>query len=146
MKIEISIDENQKEPKVLIVTSEITEDIHQLLKRLTDEYPESLKGYIDQAMEVLPMKDIVRIFSENQRVYAQTHKGKYALHARLYELEESLDGGTFVRISNSEIINSRKIRRLDTSITGTIAVYLENDIKTFASRRYVSKLKKIFGL
>ena len=88
----------------------------------------------------------MRIFSESQRVYAETHAGRYTLHARLYELEETLDSTIFVRISNSEIINSKKIKRLDASITGTIAVYLENDIKTFASRRYVSKLKKIFGL
>ena len=146
MKIEISIDEKQKEPKLVIVTNEITEDIHQLLKRLTEDYPDTLKGYTEQAMEILQVKDVLRIFSENQRIYAETCEGKYTLHSRLYELEEALDSTIFVRISNSEIINSRKIKRLDASITGTIAVYLENDIKTFASRRYVSKLKKIFGL
>lgn len=68
------------------------------------------------------------------------------LRSRLYELESQLDPKMFVRISNSEIVNAKKILRLDASITGTIGVYLEGNIKTFSSRRYVKKIKEIFGI
>ena len=59
-------------------------------------------------------------------------------------MEEKLDKTRFVRISNSEIVNLRKIKRMDTSITGTIKMYLEGEIETYVSRRYVSKIKTAF--
>ena len=62
------------------------------------------------------------------------------------ELEEILDSDSFVRISNSEIVNVRKIIRLDTSITGTIRMYMKGDTQTFVSRRYVSRIKKTLKL
>ena len=89
---------------------------------------------------------IIRIYSEKQRVYAETKLGKYILHKRLYELEEQLDNRKFVRISNSEIVNIKKIKKLDTSLTGTICMYLEGEKMTYVSRRYVSKIKKVLGI
>ena len=62
------------------------------------------------------------------------------------ELEEILDSDSFVRISNSEIVNVKKIIRLDTSITGTIRMYMKGDTQTFVSRRYVSRIKKTLKL
>ena len=47
----------------------------------------------------------------------------------------------FVRISNSEIVNSGHIDRLDMSLTGTIKMCMENGDETYVSRRYVSKIK-----
>ena len=97
-------------------------------------------------MYIIKEEDILHIFAEKQKVVAITRNGRYIIHSRLYELEERLNKRLFVRISNSEIINVKKILRLDASLSGTIAVYIEGDIKTYASRRYVPKIKKILGL
>ena len=59
-------------------------------------------------------------------------------------VEEKLDKTKFVRISNSEIVNLKKIKRLDTSVTGTIKMYLQSDIETYVSRRCISKIKAAF--
>ena len=64
---------------------------------------------------------------------------------RLYELEERLDN-RFVRISNSEIVNLKKVKSLDLSFVGTICMELSNGEVSYVSRRYVSKMKKILGL
>ena len=61
-------------------------------------------------------------------------------------MEEQLDNRKFVRISNSEIVNIKKIKKLDTSLTGTICMYLEGEKMTYVSRRYVSKIKKVLGI
>ena len=61
---------------------------------------------------------------------------------RLYELEERLDN-RFVRISNSEIVNLKKVKSLDLSFVGTICMELSNGEVSYVSRRYVSKMKKI---
>ncbi|MEE3451384.1 MAG: LytTR family DNA-binding domain-containing protein, partial [Acutalibacteraceae bacterium] len=68
------------------------------------------------------------------------------LRQRLYELEEQLNKYSFVRISNSEIINLKKVRNFDLSLSGTICVTLSDGTATYVSRRYVSKIKKVLGL
>lgn len=75
-----------------------------------------------------------------------TDKGEYVLRLRLYELEKRLSSCQFVRISNSEIINLKKVSHFDLSFTGTICVKLSNNTTTYVSRRYVSKVKKILGI
>ena len=69
----------------------------------------------------------------------------YQVRLRLYELEERLDN-RFVRISNSEIVNLKKVKSLDLSFVGTICMELSNREVSYISRRYVSKMKKILGL
>lgn len=72
--------------------------------------------------------------------------GEYTLHIRLYEIEERLNSHQFVRISNSEIINLKRVDNFDLSFTGTICVKLSNGTTTYVSRRYVAKIKKILGI
>ena len=48
-----------------------------------------------------------------------------------------------MRISNSEIVNADKIIRMDLNLIGTIRIYMEGNIESFVSRRYVSKVKKV---
>jgi DNA-binding LytR/AlgR family response regulator len=146
MKVEVSIDKNQKEPKIIIVTCEITDSIKDLTRYLSLNYADKINGYSEQGVEIIKECDIIRIYGEHQKVFCETLSGKYILHSRLYELENKLDSRMFVRISNSEIVNAKRILRLDASITGTIGVYLEGNIKTFSSRRYVKKIREIFGM
>lgn len=104
MQIEIKLDASCKETKVIIFTDKMTDEVNELLRRLSDEKPETIIGFKENCLEILQPLEIIRIYSENQRIYAQTEKSTYTLRMRLYELEERLDGKTFVRISNSEII------------------------------------------
>ena len=55
-------------------------------------------------------------------------------------------GKVFVRISNSEIINLKKVRSFDLSFAGTICVELQGGATAYVSRRCVSKLKKMLGM
>ena len=95
---------------------------------------------------MLPLKDILRFYTENQKVIAQGTAGIYSIQEKLYELEERLDAEQFFRISKSEIVNLKKIKRLDMSITGTIKVLLSDGTETYTSRRNVTKLKQILGI
>ena len=49
--------------------------------------------------------DILRFYGEDKEVRAQTAAGVYTVRFRLYELEERLPKGQFVRVSHSEIVN-----------------------------------------
>ena len=85
-----------------------------------------------------------KIYAGNGKVFAATNNGEYILRLRLYEIEERLNPSQFVRISNSEIINLKKVKNFDLSFTGTICVELMNGTTTYVSRRYVPK--KILGM
>ncbi len=89
---------------------------------------------------------MIRIYLNSGKVFAVTDKGEYILRLRLYEIENLLLTDQFIRISNSEIINLKKVNNFDLSFTGTICVKLSNVVTTYVSRRYIPKLKKILGI
>ncbi len=146
MKIKIIIDKKYAEPEIHICNEEKNSETERLAQIISQAVNTTITGYTENGMVMLTCESIIRIYTENQKIYAATTNGTYRLHQRLFELEEVLDGRRFTRISNSEIVNIRKIKRLDTSVTGTILMYLHEDIKTFVSRRYVSKIKKVLGI
>ena len=146
IQVEIKIDPSYTEPKIIVLTSSMTEDVSNLVKKLSENVPDFISGSRNEKMEVLEQADLIRVYANAGKVFAVTPKGEYLLRLRLYELEERLNPDRFVRISNSEIINLKKVKSFDLSITGTICVQLTNGTVTYVSRRYVSKLKKILGI
>ncbi len=146
MKIEIRVDANCIEPQVIVLTDKITEEINALVKKLSEEAPQIITGLRDDIVEILEQTDIVRIYAAAGKVFAMTNKGEYLLRMRLYELEERLDKQSFVRISNSEIINLKKVKGFDLSFSGTICVTLSGGTVTYVSRRYVAKIKQVLGI
>lgn len=145
MKIEVSINEAYTEPKIVICTDKMTEEINAIIQKLSSHPPSIITGFRDEKAEILEPSQIIRIYSENGKVYAQTAEGTYRLRLCLYEIEERLDK-TFVRISNSEIISLKKVKGFDLSFSGTICVTLTGDIVTYVSRRYVRKIKQVLGI
>jgi len=146
MEIEIKIDETVKEPKIIVVTDKMTEEVSQIIKRLSEDGEKTIAGFQDGIAKVLEPDSLFRVYASNGKVLAQTSHGEYQLRLRLYELEQRLDGHFFVRISNSEIINLKRVKGFDLSFAGTICVMLSNGTVTYVSRRYVAKIKKILGI
>lgn len=146
MELEVKIDSAYTEPKILILTASMTEEVHLLLTKLSEYVPPIITGSKDGKVEVIESKDLIRVYANAGKVFAVTGKGKYTLRIRLYEVEARLSANRFVRISNSEIINLEKVDHFDLSFTGTICVRLSNGTTTYVSRRYVSKIKKLLGI
>lgn len=146
MQVEIKIDENCKEPKVIVMADKMTDEINVIIKRLSDEQPQMIAGFKDDIVKVLEPSDIYRVFATSGKVLAETHHGEYTLRLRLYEMEQRLDSNFFVRISNSDIINLKKVKSFDLSFTGSICVTLSNGTVTYVSRRFVAKIKQLLGI
>ena len=145
MQVEIKIDSSCPEPRIIILTASMTEEVNSIVKKLSEDVPQIITGSRDEKIEVLEPDDLIRVYASAGKVFAVTSQGKYALRLRLYELEERLDPYQFVRISNSEIIHLKKVDHFDMSFSGTICVKLCDGTVTYVSRRYVSKIKKILG-
>ncbi len=146
MQIEIEIDEKCREPKIIVVTDKMTDEVNDLLKRLSDGRPQVIAGFKDEIVELLEPSDIYRVFAVSGKVLAETARGEYALRLRLYEAEQRLDSRSFVRISNSDIINLKKVRSFDLSFAGTICITLSNGTVTYVSRRSVARIKQVLGI
>lgn len=146
MQIEIKIDDSCREPKIIVITDKVDEQITALVKKLSEEAPQMIAGFRDDTVKLLDQAEILSIYASEGKVLGRTADGTYTLRLRLYELEERLDKTKFVRISNSEIINLKKVKGFDLSFTGTICVSLSDGSVTYVSRRYVSKIKQTLGI
>ena len=143
MKVEIRVDPARSEPEAIIYAPRLTPELEALAQRLSEEGPR-LTVYSDRGAQFIPLTDILRIYAQRQSVLAQTSQGVFTVRQRLYELEDNLAPHRFVRISNGEIVNARMITGMDFSLTGTIRLSLRGGIETYASRRYVSRIRKQF--
>lgn len=146
MQIEIKIDKSRCEPRIIIETDQITDEIQEIISKLSNSSTRMLTGFRENTLEILNQQEILRIYAQSGKVLAATTSGEYTLRFRLYELEQRLDPTCFVRISNSEIINLKKVKGFDLNLVGSIRVTLTDGSVTYVSRRYISKIKQLLGI
>ena len=146
MEVEIKIDPLYREVKVILLTDRMTDEVQSIVNRISEQGCGSLTGFRDDTVTLLEREDVYRIYAAGGKVYAVTQTGEYALKARLYEVEDQLKNASFVRISNSEIVNLKKVKNFDLSFVGTIYVKFTDGTSTYVSRRYVSKIKDVLGI
>lgn len=145
MKVEIQISEKLEEPILKIETPDITEDIKKILEYINSIKADVLVGEYMDKIEIINENQIIRIFAQKKKVYALTENKKYTLKLPLYEVEKRVSS-LFLRISNSEIINVKKIKSIDLNFVGTMCITLNNDESVYCSRRYVSVIRKKLGI
>lgn len=146
MKIHLRIDQTYTRPEIHLCAPSKTEEVQELHDFLLRALSGEMTLFTDYGAERVLLEAVICFYAQGQKVCARTTTQTYTVRQRLYELEESLPPSDFIRISNSEIVNIHKIRRLDTSLTGTIRMQLAGDVETYVSRRYVTKIKKSLGL
>ena len=146
MQVEIKIDSTVREPKVIVLTDRMTDEVNEIVRKISETEPTMLAGFREDTVTVLDPEEIYRIYAANGKVFAVTGKAEYTLRMRLYEVEERFRRSSFVRISNSEIINLKTVRSFDLSLAGTIRVALKNGETAYVSRRYVGKFKEALGM
>ena len=144
VRIDIQIDAACTEPRIVIHTDRMTEEISAVLERL--EAPRILMGFRDGQATVIDPARILRAYADGGKVYVSTAEGEYQVRLRLYELENRLDRLRFVRISHSEIIHLHRVKGFDLSLAGTIRVTLEDGTTAWVSRRYAGRIRQVLGV
>ena len=145
MEIEVKIEPERLEAKVVIYAPAMTPEVKALIDSLQPAAMDLIPGFRGSEASLLKIDSILRLYGEDKEVCAQTGGGVYTLKARLYELEQRLPG-QFVRISHSEIVNLRQVAGLDLSLSGTIRMTLAGGTVCCVSRRYVKKIKEALGI
>lgn len=146
MKVEIQIDERCTSPTIIIRAAAMTAEIADLVRKLSQDARQTLPARKGEEIYLLAPQEVVRIYTESERLWLRSKDEIYALRGRLYEWEAQLEGAGFVRISHSELVNCRWIQSLDVSISGAISLRLKNADVAFVSRRYVERIKRHLGL
>ena len=146
MEVEIRIDPQLQEPKLIICAPERTPELLELARQLAGISLGPIRVWEDDRSFLIPQSDFLRFYTEGKGICAQTVSKTYSVRLRLYELEEQLDPIRFVRISNSEIVNLDRVTAIDLSYTGTIRMTLDNTVTSYVSRRYVKKIKEVLSL
>lgn len=140
MEIQVIIDNKYINPKLTIYTDKMTNEISCLLDLINNGNKTQINGFSEDKLYIINPNDIFQIYSANGKVYAKTSDNTFLIKYRLYEIEKILDNN-FIRISNSEIININKVKNLDFAILGTIKINFVNQTYTYASRRFIKKIK-----
>lgn len=146
MNIEVKIDKNYSTPQVIILSNKMTNELSSLVDKISNITQKTLQTYKDHKLYILNQDEIESIYSENGKVYVRCSNEVYSTQNRLYEIENLLDCNSFIRISNSEIINFDKVNYIDFKIIGTLIFNFKNGNKSYSSRRYIPKIKKFLGI
>lgn len=144
MDLEIKIDENLKEPKIIISSPTLTDEITNITEILKNSlvFNNKLNVSKDSNMYILKLEEIETIYAYNNKVYVRsTNNELYTIKEKLYQLEEKLKFTSFVRISNSEIVNFDKVEKLNLKLTGTILLTFKSKNETYVSRRFIKTVK-----
>ena len=143
MNIKTEIDSRYRAIELHVCHFALTDKVREMVQELHDIYDLRIPGMDGRGNRcILSPGDIISVYAQGQKVMILGTGGTYTVQKKLYELENELGEYHFVRISKSELVNIRKIRNLDMSMTGTIRIIMKNGYETYVSRRNVSKIKE----
>ena len=144
-KITVSFvcDENSDHIEVSIRAPEKNSDVDKLIEMISGYNGNKIMAYDSSGCRCsVDEKDILFVSSSGKQVHIVTENGFYFVKQRLWNVEELLDNSRFLRISRFEIINLSKVRKYDFTLNGSFRIEFINGMETWASRRYISAVKK----
>ena len=88
----------------------------------------------------ITLEEVLFFETADATVAVHTSDDIYSTKQKMYELEEILPG-SFMRVSKSTIINTKKIRSIHKNITGASEVEFSKTMKkAYVSRMYIKAL------
>ncbi|MCM1055434.1 MAG: LytTR family transcriptional regulator DNA-binding domain-containing protein [Bacteroides sp.] len=145
MKISINIDPRLSDTEIIINCGSVTAEIESIIDALRMAN-DQLTVIRDGETHILDISRIAYIETVDRRTFVYTENDCYESKLRLYEMEEKLCSGGFLRISRSCIVRLKYIRSLKAELDRRIRITLENGEQLIASRQYADELKKRLGV
>lgn len=153
MKLSIETDEALRDDEICLHVKKVTEKVTRIVDRLNREEQQAfmtpvLTGKKGETVTFLKTENVIRIYSLDKKVYAvaagDDSDGDYELNLRLYQIEGLMaedEFKSFIRISNTDIVNFAYLKNMDMSLNGNIIMNLTNGERVFVSRRYMKDIK-----
>ena len=128
--------------EVIVKAKERNQDVEKIFDLLSRETEDGIFGKTLSDEDAIAVNDVIIISKDGRFLSVKTINGEYVLKEPLYKIEERLDPGRFVKISQSEIVNLDYVIRWNFEGGGVIMVEMTNGVKTYTSRRYTSEIRK----
>jgi DNA-binding LytR/AlgR family response regulator len=122
----------------------LTDNINRAINLLKS--PDSVTVYTEGEAFLLATNHIYYIESVDLKTFVYAEKTVYRSMMKLYELEDILATGGFLRCSKQVIVNMNKIKSVAPAGDSRFMATLLNGERVLISRQYVPTLKARFGL
>ncbi|QGP75960.1 LytTR family transcriptional regulator [Tetragenococcus halophilus] len=140
MKVKLELDQDLDKEMIILKTKKQSSEIKEIVAYI-EQKSTPLVGKKQDKNYRIAINDFVNFYSSQKKVFGHTKDQEYIISYRLYELEEQLPH-SFVRISNTEIINLNYVQHFQLSKSGLILIRLSNGHMTSSSKRYLKKVKE----
>ncbi|MCL2047467.1 MAG: LytTR family transcriptional regulator [Defluviitaleaceae bacterium] len=144
MKIIIQEPPQNEEESIIFNVRCISDNISRAINLIKS--PDCLTVYINEEAFMLSVTDIFYVESVDLKTFVYAQKAVYRSKLKLYEIEEALSTGDFIRISKQVIVNVKKIKSVSPAGDSRFQAVLVNGERVIISRQYVPILKQRFGL
>ncbi|MBQ9448369.1 MAG: LytTR family transcriptional regulator [Acholeplasmatales bacterium] len=143
IKLKFVQDDTANDVEIIIRAKEQNEEVEKILKLLGKRNDNNIICNVLSNEQLVDIKDIIIISKDGRYLSVKTINGQYILNEPLYKIEEKLDKSWFVKISQSEIVNLKYVKKWSLCTGGIIKIELQNDIQSYTSRRYATLIKEI---
>ena len=142
MKVEVQIDSHFQEEAVMITAPALSARVEQVrdFVEMLDQ-KERLRAKKEGETYLVEARLFHRFYIENRQVVGETKDDHFILTGPLYQVSEDLPS-YFLKISQSEIINTKEIDHLHFTTSGSVQIYLKNGSLAYSSRRYLKSIKE----
>lgn len=144
MKIIMEEPRDGEEEQIIIRCRSMTPELLRFLTQLKAQV--TLVAYDRNEIHRIEPSAVFYIETVDNKTFLYLRDKVFESKQKLYELEESLAGSDFLRISKSVIVNLSKMKSLIPALSGRFEASLENGEKVIISRQYVADLKKRLGI
>ena len=145
MKISININENSTDTEIVINSNSLTPEIERIIAALRMLDSQITVSKNDESY-ILDVAKIAYIESVDRKTFVYTQDDCFESKLKLYEVEEQLCQGEFLRISKSSLVQLKFIRSLKSELNRKIRLTLENGEQIIVSRQYADELKHRLGV
>ncbi len=145
MKITINTDERNTETEITIHCRQLDTEIEKIMATLR-MLNSQLMVTKDEENHLVDIADIIYVEAVERKTFVYTKEDVFESKLKLYEMEERLCAGSFLRISKSCLVNLRAIKSLKNDIERKIRLTLKNGEQIIVSRQYADEMKRRLGV
>lgn len=143
LRIRFEQDPSLSDIEITVRASEQDAEVAALMEKIAGETMHTLTVLDGKGnLKTLSEHEIISASVDGKVIRILTAGGIWFTRQTLQSLEEKLDSRAFIRISRYEIVNLRKVRHYDFTISGTLRLELEGGMETWASRRCIPVIRK----
>ena len=145
MKLTIEQSTDYADPEIIVRCDQIDDELRDIISYIGIS-DKNIIGECDGATFFIPLRDVYYFEAVDNYVFIYTQQQVYRSTARLYALEQRLQGMLFSRISKSTILNLKQLHCVEVIKNARLQGTLTNGEKLIISRQYVPQVKKILGV